>query len=171
MIAFHKACIIKHYKRSYDRRYFLVALLVLCVRACVCGVPVVRLHAYTLVSQHILYAACLRLPSHFSKSFTVNYVDYMLHRIAYTVMMNCKGLWRARSWCNRAISRNLSDRTRKNLDNQESLCTCWYSNHDIFEERSRSNTLLHLSFNPADTRCCIVCTVEMASLCNLRINL
>jgi hypothetical protein len=114
-----------------------------CVCVCACvrvWSSVVRLHAYTLASQHILYAACLRLPSHFSKSFTVIYVDYMLHRIAYTVMMNCKGSWRARSWCNRAISRNLSGRTRKNLDNQESLCTCWYSNHDIFEERSRSNT-------------------------------
>ena len=56
-------------------------------------------------------------------------------------------------------------------DSQDSLCNGWYSNRDIFEERSRNNTLHHLSFSPVDIRRYIICTVGKAPLSNPRINL
>jgi hypothetical protein len=111
-----------------------------------------------------------RLPPHPSKSFTLFMliVFYIASLIRWWITKDREGHDLGVLQEYHGI---LSVRTWKNHNSQESLCTGWYADRDIFDDRSLNNILHHLSYSPADIRRYIICTVGKASLSNPRINL
>jgi len=149
-----------------------------CVCVCVC-VAHARVHTwsslYPFPRQYISIptycGACLLLGYRHILSNPLQFLCwFILHRIAYTIVMNCKGSWRTQSWrdrgnhgiCQEGLGRTTTVRI---------ACVPASIRNAIFSKSVRVTTLHDLSFSPAGIRRYIICTVGNAPLSNPRINL